>query len=212
MSIIVQIQIFGNDTETLDEKVKKFYKTSVYDVVKEANHNSHNAYDVEIFKGKVVKTESVNLGWFDDYRPGLKAVAFEDGIIKSACVSTEYVPYTCEKDADDATINAYNAKIKYNKRKAYIQKRLDDRKAFMELGNEIGFTYHDMKKLKDVVGDDYYYEAFALLKSFKNETLRSQFRKSLAAQIYNWMTDPAPQYSTPLSPKQLQFLKPYKPY
>jgi len=213
MSIIVQIQLFDTINGTLDQKVSDYFKTTEYSIVKETKNETNTAYDVEIFKGKVVKTHITNLAYFDDYRPGIVATAFEDGVVKTASVSVEYSSYHCEKDADEDTVNAYEGHLRYIERKSYVLSKLKTRNEFMEDGHAIGLTYHDMKRLFSALESrEYYDEAVKMLKSLKKETLRSKFRKSLATQIFNWLTDPVPQFNKPLSQNQMRFLTPFRKY
>ncbi len=45
-----------------------------------------------------------------------------------------------------------------------------------------------------------------LLVSAKGGRLKNAFKKKLAEQVMAWLADPAPQYATPLSPKQAKFV------
>jgi hypothetical protein len=44
----------------------------------------------------------------------------------------------------------------------------------------------------------------AIVKLVKQKTFRSEFRKSLRAQVDAWFANPEPVYSCPLSPKQME--------
>lgn len=63
------------------------------------------------------------------------------------------------------------------------------------LGLALGF-YHKGGDIDRVV---------ALISSLADNKLRSAFKKKLAEQVVAWLRDPAPQYATPLSKKQLEY-------
>jgi hypothetical protein len=49
-------------------------------------------------------------------------------------------------------------------------------------------------------------EDFRAIIKLLSTNLRSDFRKSLASQVREWLADPNPKYRSPLSPKQLQYV------
>lgn len=210
MSIITTVTKLDFNDYTLAEIIQRNFKTDEFDIISSSENGKH--YIVEIFKGKVVKYHQVNLAFYDDYRPGLEITVYDNGTINKVSISCEDENSKCIIDATYETVKAYNEHVAYEKRKEYVQRKLRIRRNFINDAAGIGFTYHDMKRLHQTMDNDNYVEAVKLLKSFKQEKLRSEFRKSLAAQIYNWMTDPEPLFLKPLSLKQMSFLQPYKPY
>jgi hypothetical protein len=196
---------------TMDERIQKNLKTTDYEILEIIeNDYSFNAI-VKCFEGQVISTQSCNLAYFDDYRPGVKITVF-DGEIKHIHNSCECPKSSAKVDASEDVITAYENMVAYNLRKVNVIKRLQQREQYMEDGKAIGMTYHKAKKLHQVFDHDQYNEAIKLLKSFINERIRSEFRMSLASQIFHWLNDPNPKYNKPLSPNQVRFLRPYKPY
>jgi hypothetical protein len=201
----------SNDT-SFEDHAKSFLKTDQYKIVETIETVYGITTYVECYVGKVVSINPCNLAFHDDYRPGAEVKVFNNGEIKRLHISYEDARQSAKVDADEATMIAYKNLIAYNIRKNEIKNKLKERKNFMEDANIVGITYHKMKKLHNAIGDEKYNEAVKLLKSFMNERIRSDFRKSLASRIFHWLIDPAPQYKSPLSSKQLQYLIPFKRY
>ena len=202
---------YSNET-SFEDHAKTFLKTDVYKVVEVIESIHGVATYVECYVGKVVAVKPCNLAFHDDYRPGADITVFDNGEIKRLHISYEDPKQSAKVDADEATMTAYKNLIAYNVRKNEIKIKLQSRKDFMKDAKVAGVTYHKMKKLHDVLGDEKYGEAVKMVKSFLNERMRSEFRKSLASSIYHWLIDPNPKYNSPLSNKQLQYLIPFKRY
>ncbi|UTU07998.1 hypothetical protein CcrC1_gp312 [Caulobacter phage C1] len=67
---------------------------------------------------------------------------------------------------------------------------------YSSLSKSFGFT-RESNTLDSII---------ALAISGKSGRLRNAFRKKMAEQVLAWMVDPTPQYPTPLSRKQLQYI------
>lgn len=209
MSIKINIAKSRVNGMSLDDCVECNYATSNFSIIDENENNFH----VELFSGKVVMVQMKNLGWHDDFRPGISATVFDNEEEKKITFSTEYYGDMFASFADiDGDLDAYRDFIEYKSRKARVSSQYNLRKKFKNHAKEIyagEVTYHKFQELYNFYGTEKYDEIIKLLTSFKNERLRSKFRKSLASQLYHWILDPAPKYKKPLSPNQTRFLVPY---
>ena len=177
----------------------------------EYSNSTVETYSVVGMVGKVVEVSSVNLAYFDDYRPGYRVVYKTCDGFKHITLSDE-IGENAKVDATPDVAAEYKAHLAYKARKYEIKKRLAERALMKDQAKRMGFnTYHDAVKLKKAMSCDWY-EVIKLMTSFTKGTIRSPFRSSLANQIFNWVNDPNPQFKKPLSPKQERTLVPYKPY
>ena len=113
--------------------------------------------------------------------------------------------YPCYNSWVDATPEVraeYKAYLDYEWRKAEILGRRKERMANSEIARKAGLTRAQVERLKAVVGRS----DWDAVKRLITSNLRSGFRMSLRQQIMNWINDPAPKFSRPLSPKQLSYV------
>lgn len=82
------------------------------------------------------------------------------------------------------------------------KKTWETRQWEIETAHECGLTRPQYVRLEAALGK-YTYPVRKILASYKNNRLRSEFRKSLAKQVMDWVKDKAPKYKSPLSPKQI---------
>lgn len=161
---------------------------------------------------------SVNVGYFDDYRPGIAFVVVinKDGkkrfINYSISAETEHARAVNDASIEDK--EAYTAARLYERRKDEIIRDLEIRKNDMRLAKEMGLkNRHMVTKLRKATPEgNYFYEATKLLRSYHADRLRSSFRMSLALQITNWLLSDENRFNSPLSPKQWSYLMPKKFY
>ena len=113
--------------------------------------------------------------------------------------------YPCYNSWVDATPEVraeYKAYLDYEWRKAEILGRRKERMANAEVARKAGLNRAQVERLKAVVGRS----DWDAVKRLITGNLRSGFRLSLCQQIMNWINDPAPKFSRPLSPKQMAYL------
>jgi hypothetical protein len=118
--------------------------------------------------------------------------------------STRGWSYPCYASYVDATPDvraAYDAACKAETRRLRIQGAWDARRAEMSLAAKAGITRTDVKRLRNAVGRNW-----DAVRRLLITNVRSGFKKSIRAQIIAWVQDPAPKFSSPLSPKQFQYL------
>jgi predicted DNA-binding protein YlxM (UPF0122 family) len=207
-----------NKEVSVEDHIRNTYGDQEFKIIGSRAYETVVYYTVESFYGAVFNAK-VEYGGFDRDIPYLMVIT------KAANGQFFHIPansimdgyrevYQYEIDAPAEYKTEYAAHLAYNARKANVEKRLQDRKNMMEIAKEIGApTYHVAKNLRNAAnkyGD--FNEVLKLLKSFKKGTIRSEFRMSLATQIFNWINDPAPQYNSPLTPKQFSCLRPFKAY
>lgn len=208
----IQFEVY-TDMDIAAYMVEKFGEAEFTVVSKrEYTYTKNVSYTILGFEGKVVSVRHCNFGYYDDYRPGADCIVKTSKGFVTVPVGLETIGNFGKVDASAEIINEYNQHLAYLARKREVQKRLDDRKKYIELSRQMGFDcYHIAKKLHSGV-PDYFYEAVKLVATFRKGNIRSAFRASLAAQILNWLLDNEPKYKSPLSPKQMGFLAPRKFY
>ena len=101
------------------------------------------------------------------------------------------------------------------RRVARIRQHLEYRKEMQEIAKELHLdTYHEAIKLTNAFPNwriykwqnlDYF-EFKAVFDLLKTKNFRSNFRKSLADQVRNWLKESEPRFHKPLSQKQLSFI------
>lgn len=109
-------------------------------------------------------------------------------------------------DATDEVKEKYQAWQREQQRlrqEAYKQEVEARRLRLME---DSGMEEEPFMKLYNACRRGYIDAACQLLRTRKHNRFRSNFRKSLADQIWNWAHDPRPKFRSPLSPKQWGFL------
>ena len=203
---------------SLEDHIIKTYGNQKFQLVATKEYETTIYYTVESFYGLVFNA-FVEYGGFDRDIPYVVAHAKAANgnfvqVIANMVSENGREHYQYNIDAPETFKQEYKEYQLYKLRKANIQKQLRDRKYMMETAKNIGApNYIIVKKLRKAAeqnGD--FNEVVKLMKSFKKGTIRSEFRQSLAIQIFNWMNDPAPTYKSPLSPKQFSYLRPYKAY
>ena len=113
--------------------------------------------------------------------------------------------YPCFGSDVDATPEVREAYDKYcveARRQAAIRARWNNRKAIRQCSKAAGITTSQYKRLLTAYPLNTVEACTKLLAS----KLRSDFRKSLAKQLREWLNDPEPKYNYPFSPKQVQFI------
>ncbi len=117
--------------------------------------------------------------------------------------------YPCgsEVDAGPELMEKYRQHLARCARVYRVRGKVDLRHDLIEDARKAALkSYHVAKKLRDTLGPEAYERLIVLLSSDAHGRLRSKFRKSLAAQVRSWLADPAPQYASPLSPRQASYL------
>lgn len=171
-----------------------------------------NQDGVEVFKGAVLTAPTYHYIWDGDYSYDVTVWNEEKGEPESYCVEHSYGLNRLQSEIDatpevvakwDAYRAARIAEMEHKERVRRVQKALASRKMWMELTPITAIPYTIVRrKLKSK------YELYKLLLS----NPRSAFRLSLKKQVMDWLDDPNPKYDFPLSPKQMMYLQPYKPY
>ena len=72
--------------------------------------------------------------------------------------------------------------------------------------NTLRIKLHELKKLRRTYSGRIYDGCWDLLKTKK---FRSKFRESLATQLREWLSNPAPKYNKPFSWRQEECVQPY---
>jgi hypothetical protein len=214
----VTFQMSLNTDASVEDYIRNTYGDQEFKILGTKAYDTMTFYTIESFYGMVFNSR-VEYGGFDRDMPYVLVTAkAANGKFVEISASMKYEnhreTYLYENDAPHAVVQEYADYLAYKRRKGKVEDRLNDRKFLIKTAKEIGApNYHAVKKLRMAAsynGD--FYEVIKLLKSFKKGTIRSQFRMSLAIQIFNWLNDPAPKYNSPLSPKQFGYIRPYRPY
>jgi hypothetical protein len=136
---------------------------------------------------------------------------------KSICFATtrgwSYPCYGSSPDATPEVMAKYEAYCKEQERRARVRSKWESRKAARKEAKELVQLKADLAVLLkvspekasafvDKEGKD---RAIRVKTLFKAK-LRSDFRKSMKAQIERWAADPAPKYPSPLSKKQWEYV------
>lgn len=156
----------------------------------------------ELYKGCVIDEYEHNMAW-DSYWYAIiytgKGDAFK--VETGSTAFANNLPHV-EVDASPELMRRYNRYLK-------IKARLEFREYCIWLSEKAGFsTYHNVAKLAKVYGlkSDALNACIQLLKT---KNFRSNFRKSCRDQIVAWLEEDEPKYLTPLSPRQMQYLRTY---
>lgn len=115
--------------------------------------------------------------------------------------------YPCLGTSVDATpeiMAKWEQHQKAQERRARILYRWHERRKLNETAAAIGTSRADVVRLKSVTGRDFD-KVIKLLKSEHAKRLRSEFRKSLARQIRDWIAGDS-KFNKPLSPRQALYL------
>lgn len=98
-------------------------------------------------------------------------------------------------------------KVRVIRRRQDITRRWAARKSYRQKRDEklakANLTMLELKKLERALSSRQSVEAIVKL---LGQRLRSPFKKSMAKQIRDWLADPNPQFRTPLSAKQMQWV------
>jgi hypothetical protein len=105
-------------------------------------------------------------------------------------------------DATPEVRAEYDAHLAYQKRSSEVLGRRAARQRDAEVARRAGLNRVQVERLKAAVGTDYWDGVKRLITT----NLRSGFRMSLRQQIINWVNDPNPKFSRPLSPKQMGYV------
>lgn len=110
-------------------------------------------------------------------------------------------------DATDEVRAEYEAWRRKQEREHKARSLREQRRREQEARAEAGLSYREWQRLRDALRDhDLLTRHLDLLKSDNAGRLRSEFRKSLAAQIRAWLRNEESSYSTPLSQRQMYYL------
>ncbi|MCQ2210277.1 MAG: hypothetical protein MJZ34_08295 [Paludibacteraceae bacterium] len=182
-------------------------------ILKNAKTNNE---EVVLHEGKVVGIE---------YRPGgycynYYAIVYhkeEDRIEEIHYERDDYESYnmswcdgTCKVDATEDVMSAYKARLLRDERHNMAEKLY---KEYLDRHDAIKMTrlsFGEYMKLANAYNGDAKFEWIVALLCVKN--FRSEFRKKLSEQVRSWLKELTPKFNRPLSPKQLECLRPYTPY
>ncbi len=115
-----------------------------------------------------------------------------------------YPCYGSWADATDEVRAAYEKWRAETHRRERVLARWHRRREIREKAALCGLTTAQYRRLVDAVGQNHVHAYESLLKTKK---FRSKFRKSLTQQVREWLDDPEPKYSRPLSPRQAAALR-----
>lgn len=210
--------IYTSKNYYTDEAIAEFYDSLEskiergYVPLRTIKSQYSNAFNIEFssHEGRTIKVTTETKYYFDDDRPYEHTHAIvwsldENGkrVYKNIpCMSSSFV------DATPEDIALYNKHIEYVKREKRVLDRLyQNRTRYIKAARKAGYdNYHIIRKLHGGVGEEKFAAAVKLVEGFKNNKLRSEFRKSLAKQIVSWMEEKENKYRRPLSPRQLDYI------
>lgn len=122
-------------------------------------------------------------------------------------------------DAPESVVEAYQALSSYRLRRGGVMALRAASKARAEVSRKLGCRMSAIRRLEAGMGQKFapvpswetkqdiaIDRVIRLATSFIDNRLRSPFKKKLAEQVIAWLRDPSPQYRTPLSPRQLDFV------
>lgn len=118
--------------------------------------------------------------------------------------------YPCCRSSPDATpevIAAYEKWKSREQRRLRISHKWLNRSKNIRESKEMNITRKQLHKLKASFTELSESEALAIIKLLKVKKFRSNFRKSCSQQIRSWLADPNPKYSSPLSHKQIKYIR-----
>lgn len=141
-------------------------------------------------------TQSTN---HDDYD---YALSFHDGKVVETLISTTAGGTGLEKCEIDITEENKKLLDHYYHRKA-VKGRWFKRHLLIKDARAMSITYHEAKKLQNILDIDQYAAVYTLLKT---KRFRNAFRQSLANQVREWLKDEVPQFPKPLSDKQFGYI------
>lgn len=183
------------------------------------------------YHGRVLR-EWENNGYHDS--DWYVLVQEDDGTFRSFCYSTTRggsAPANADVDATDEVKAAYKA---HQERIERVQ-RIGKYRRIIQEAAKIGLTSRQWLELRQVLsprhplewfrdptpsrystGNEHWFAwahphvfyAYEALRKLKAGSFRSDFKRKLAQQVFDWVNTPedARQYDSPLSPKQLQYL------
>lgn len=137
--------------------------------------------------------------YHDDYD---YALSFHDGKVVETLISTTAGGTGLEKFEIDITEENKKLLDRYYHRKS-VEGRWSKRHHLIKDARAMRISYHDAKKLNDILDIDQYTAIYMLLKT---KTFRSAFRQSLANQVREWLKDELPRFEKPLSDKQFSYI------
>lgn len=137
--------------------------------------------------------------YHDDYD---YALSFHDGKIVETMISSTAGGTGLEKFEIDITEENQKLLDRYYHRQA-VEGKWNHRRHLIEDARKCNCSYHEIKKLENVLTIDEYVACFMLLKT---KNFRSKFRESMAKQIREWMCDDNPRFEKPLSEKQFSYI------
>lgn len=113
-----------------------------------------------------------------------------------------YPCYGSKADATPEVIAAWEAWKEAKIRRNRIQAKWWARKEAREKAKQARISTAEYRKLRNSFNPETFVRVLKLLTS----NLRSDFRKSMAKQLRDWLADPAPKYARPFSEKQLYYI------
>lgn len=137
--------------------------------------------------------------YHDDYD---YALSFHDGKVIETLISTTAGGTGLEKCEIDITEENKKLLDRYYYRKA-VESKWFKRHLLIKDARAMQITYHEAKKLNEVLNTDQYTAVYMLLKT---KRFRSVFRQSLANQVREWLKDDYPRFEKPLSEKQFGYI------
>lgn len=119
-----------------------------------------------------------------------------------------YPNYATFADATDEVLEKYYAYKKHQYRLARIRHKLSDRRKLRKDRIDTGLTVKLIRRLDARLGhsSDHYEACVKLLRTRHSNRFRSEFRRNLAEQLYTWLVDDEPKYTSPFSRKQWMYI------
>lgn len=194
MAIRVLVPSCAVKTFSLVDKVEPF------DFLKEnPDYKGDNDWVIVTFAtGRVVNLREMNGSYDSDFYAEYMT---EDGTFREF----EYASTRGWTYANGATIDAtpevQAAYLAYHNKMAH-DRMLAHEQHLDEMALKAKVSRAEFDKLRTT----YHGDAFAAVYKLLSTNLRSDFRKSLAQRVREWLADPAPKYRTPLSITQLRYL------
>ena len=119
-----------------------------------------------------------------------------------------YPNYATFADATEEVLEKYAAWQKHQARLSHIRHKLSDRRKLQEDRMDTGLSVKLIRRLDFRLGhsSDHYEACIKLLRTRHNDRFRSEFRRNLAEQLYTWLEDVEPKYTSPFSRKQWMYI------
>lgn len=156
---------------------------------------------ITTYTGRVIALREINGAYDSDFIATVWS--YDDRPIEIEYATTRGWTYanSAEVDATPEILKKY----KRHSRAQDIRDRLNRRQRDAEVRAKARLTFAEHKRLKRAYwegGDNYK----SVLKLLQTRRFRSTFRQSIATQVREWASIKAPEFSTPLSVKQLAYI------